>query len=88
MYVKKRLNLKDITQILEKQYNVKISSQALYNWLEKYDLLKYRGKGKKRGANMQRPKTGLQSAKSPARMRQERVRKAAQSRRGGRPGAR
>jgi transposase len=80
MYVKKRLNLKDIVDILAKQYNCKISTQALYNWLEKYDLLKYRGKGKKRGANLQRPKTQMSAAKSPAKLRQERVRKAAQAR--------
>jgi hypothetical protein len=80
MYVKKRMNLKDIVEILAKQYNVKISTQGLYNWLEKYDLLKYRGKGKKRGANLQRPKTPMSMAKSPARMQQERARKAAQAR--------
>lgn len=81
MYVKKRMNLKDIVDILAKQYNVKISTQGLYNWLEKYDLLKYRGKGKKKGANLQRPKNGVSMGKSPAKMRQERMRKAAQARR-------
>lgn len=80
MYVKKRMNLKDIVEILAKQYNVKISTQGLYNWLEKYDLLKYRGKGKKKGANLQRPKNGTSMGKSPAKMRQERMRKAAQAR--------
>lgn len=80
MYVKKRMNLKEITEILAKQYNVKISTQGLYNWLEKYDLLKYRGKGKKKGANLQRPKNPMSMAKSPARMQQERTRKAAQAR--------
>lgn len=80
-YVKKRMNLTDIVDILAKQYNVKISTQGLYNWLEKYDLLKYRGKGKKKGANLQRPKNGVSMGKSPAKMRQERMRKAAQARR-------
>jgi transposase len=82
-YVKKRMNLKDIVEILAKQYNVKITTQGLYNWLEKYDLLKYRGKGKKKNANLQRPKTGVSMGKSPARLRQERMRKAAQNRRRG-----
>jgi hypothetical protein len=81
MYVKKRMNLKDIIVILDKQYNVKISTQGLYNWLEKYDLLKYRGKGKKRGANLQRPKAPGGNAKSPAKMRQQRARQAAKARR-------
>lgn len=81
MYVKKRMNLKDIVDILAKQYNVKISTQGLYNWLEKYDLLKYRGKGKKKGANLQRPRNGVSMGKSPAKMRQERMRKTAQARR-------
>jgi transposase len=81
MYVKKRMNLKDIVLILDKQYNVKISTQGLYNWLEKYDLLKYRGKGKKRNANLQKPKNPVGITKSPARLRQERVRKAAKARR-------
>lgn len=79
-YVKKRMNLKDIVEILAKQYNVKISNQGLYNWLEKYDLLKYRGKGKKKGANLQRPKNAMSMTKSPARLQQERMRKQAQAR--------
>lgn len=81
MYVKKRMNLKDIVEILAKQYNVKISTQGLYNWLEKYDLLKYRGKGKKKTGGLQRPKTPMSAKKSPAKMRQEMVRKTAQARR-------
>jgi hypothetical protein len=85
-YVKKRMNLKDIVEVLAKNYNVKISTQGLYNWLEKYDLLKYRGKGKKKGANLQRPKTPMAMAKSPAKQRQERARKAAQARRKNNPG--
>jgi len=80
-YVKKRMNLKDIVDLLAKNYNVKISTQGLYNWLEKYDLLKYRGKGRKRTGGLQRPKSPMASRKSPAKMRQEMTRKAAQSRR-------
>jgi len=86
MYVKKRMSLKDITNLLEKNYNEKISPQALYNWLEKYDLLKYRGKGRKRVAGPKRSGSGQQGRKSPAKMQQERVRRNAQARR--RPGSR
>lgn len=46
-YVKKRRNLTDIAEILKNQYNVKVTPQTIYNWCQKYDLLKYRGKGRK-----------------------------------------
>lgn len=45
-YVAKRMNLTDIAHLLEKNYNTKVSPQAIYNWCKKYDLLKYRGKGR------------------------------------------
>lgn len=45
-YVKKRRNLTDICQMLESQYNLKVTPQTVYNWCEKYDLLKFRGKGR------------------------------------------
>lgn len=52
MYVKKRLNLKDIQKILAESYMEKVSIQTLYNWVAKYDLLKFRGKGRNLKANM------------------------------------
>ena len=45
-YVAKRMNMTDIVKLLEKNYNVKVSPQSVYNWCKKYDLLKYRGKGR------------------------------------------
>ena len=45
-YVKKRMNLTDIVKLLSQTYNIEISPQALYNWCKKYDLLKFRGKGR------------------------------------------
>jgi hypothetical protein len=45
-YVKKRRNLTDICEILKNSYNVEVTPQTVYNWCEKYDLLKYRGKGR------------------------------------------
>jgi hypothetical protein len=84
-YVRKRMNLKDICELLEKNYNTKITTQGLYNWIKKNDLLKYRGKGRKLGANLQKPK-GQSMGKSPARVKQERMRQQARLRkRGQRP---
>jgi hypothetical protein len=61
MYVKKRMNLTDICKHLENNYNIKITPQALYNWVKKYDLLKYRGKGRNLSStSMRRPKSPMQ----------------------------
>jgi hypothetical protein len=72
-YVQKRMNLKDITALLEKTYNIKVTPQAIYNWLVKYDLPKFRGKGRKMGANMQGKKKASMG-KRPDRAREERMR--------------
>jgi GTP-binding protein EngB required for normal cell division len=45
-YVTKRMNLTDIVKLLEKNYNIKTSPQTIYNWCKKYELLRYRGKGR------------------------------------------
>lgn len=79
-YVRRRMNLKDICALMEKNYGTKISTQALYNWIKKYDLLKYRGKGRKLGANTQK-KNNLKMGQSPAKMRQQRMKKQAAARR-------
>jgi hypothetical protein len=72
-YVQKRMNLKDIVALLEKNYGMKITPQAVYNWLVKYDLPRYRGKGRKIGANMQR-KGSSNMGKRPDKLREERMR--------------
>jgi hypothetical protein len=60
-YVKKRMNLKDICELLEKRYNIRITSQAVYNWLVKFDLLKFRGKGRNLSATaLRKPKSPMQ----------------------------
>lgn len=59
-YVSKRMNMTDIVKLLEKNYNIKVSPQSVYNWCKKYDLLKYRGKG--RNLSSGKPK----APKSPA----------------------
>ena len=59
-YVTKRMKMTDIVKLLEKNYNVQVSPQSIYNWCKKYDLLKYRGKGRNLSAG--RPK----APKSPA----------------------
>lgn len=83
-YVKKRMNLKDIVEILEKRYNIRITTQALYNWVAKYDLLKYRGKGRKIGANVRGAKKASSMGKRPNRAREERMRAMAKARKRGR----
>lgn len=45
-YVTRRMKLTDIQKMLLERHGVKISQQALYNWCKKYDLLKYKGKGR------------------------------------------
>lgn len=63
-YVKRRMSLKDIKELLELKYNCRVSIQTLYNWCESYDLLQLRGKGRnlkgksKQGAS--RKKTPMQ----------------------------
>jgi hypothetical protein len=79
-YVKKRMNLKDICELLEKKYNIRITTQAVYNWAVKFDLLKYRGKGRKIGANTQGPRKASSMGKRPGREREERMRAMAKAR--------
>lgn len=61
-YVKKRMNLTDIVKLLGQTYNISITPQALYNWCKKYDLLKFRGKGRNlnKGAAARRPQSPMQ----------------------------
>ena len=61
MYVKRRMNLTDICKLLEKNYNISVTPQGLYNWVKKYDLLKYRGKGRNlKNTSGRRPKSPMQ----------------------------
>jgi IS30 family transposase len=61
MYVKRRMNLTDICKLLKKNYNIVVTPQAVYNWIKKYDLLKYRGKGRNLAAtSRRRPKSPQQ----------------------------
>jgi hypothetical protein len=60
-YVKKRMNLTDICKRLKETYNIEVTPQAVYNWVAKYDLLKYRGKGRSLSkTSMRRPKSPMQ----------------------------
>jgi len=62
-YVKRRMNLTDICKRLKESYNIEVTPQAVYNWVKKYDLLKYRGKGRNLGqTSMRRPKSPMQQA--------------------------
>ena len=61
-YVKKRMNLAEIAKRLDQSHNITISPQALYNWVKKFDLLKFRGKGRNLSStSMKRPKSKMQS---------------------------
>lgn len=46
LYVKKRMTMTDIQKYFEERYGSKVTAQTIYNHLKKYDLLKFRGKGK------------------------------------------
>ena len=60
-YVKKRMNLTDICKVLKQSYNISVTPQAIYNWVKKYDLLKYRGKGRNlANTAKRRPKSPMQ----------------------------
>lgn len=61
MYVQRRMNLTDIAEHLRKSYNIEVTPQAIYNWVKKYDLLKFRGKGRSlTGGGPKRPKSEAQ----------------------------
>ena len=61
-YVKKRMNLSDIAKRLDQSHSITISPQALYNWAKKFDLLKFRGKGRNLAStSMKRPKSKIQA---------------------------
>jgi hypothetical protein len=40
------MNLTDIVKLLKQTYNIEITPQGLYNWCEKYQLLRFRGRGR------------------------------------------
>jgi len=63
MYVRKRMNLTDICKHLKNTYSIEVTPQAVYNWVKKYDLLKFRGKGRNLSAtSMRRPQSEAQKA--------------------------
>jgi len=60
-YVKKRMKLTDICKLLKQSHNIDVTPQALYNWAKKYDLLRFRGKGRTlKGVSQRRPKSPMQ----------------------------
>ena len=59
--VKKRMRLTDICKVLKQTHNIEVTPQALYNWCKKYDLLKFKGKGRTlKGVSQRRPKSPMQ----------------------------
>lgn len=70
-YVKKRMKLTDICKVLKQTHNIEVTPQALYNWCKRYDLLKFKGKGRVlKGVSQRRPKSPMQEKVE--RMRRER----------------
>lgn len=62
-YVQKRMNLTDICKLLKQSYGIEVTPQAVYNWCKKYDLLKFRGKGRNLSSTaLRRPKSPMQEA--------------------------
>ena len=60
-YVKKRMKLTDICKVLKQTHNIEVTPQALYIWCKKYDLLKFKGKGRVlKGVSQRRPKSPMQ----------------------------
>ena len=60
-YVKKRMKLTDICKVLKQTHNIEVTPQALYNWCKKYDLLKFKGKGRVlKGVSQRRPNSPMQ----------------------------
>ena len=55
LYVKRRMTMTQIHKFLEEKYGYDGSSQTIYNWLKRFDLLKYRGKGIKSISNQMKP---------------------------------
>lgn len=75
-YVHKRMNMTDICKLLEKNYSITITPQAVYNWCKKFDLLKYRGKGRNLSRTSMRGRTGTGGRPmSPQKKREEQMRK-------------
>jgi hypothetical protein len=71
-YVQKRMNLKDIQKVLKDNYNITVTVQALYNWVDRYELLRYRGKGR----NLKKKTVGGKSTpKSPMQLRIEAIKR-------------
>lgn len=87
-YVRRRMKMVDIVALIQKNYNMEVSHQTVWNWCKKYDLLKYRGKGRNLSANTQGPKrgpvqknnAGKMGGMTPAKARQEQIRRANKNR--------
>jgi hypothetical protein len=69
LYVKRRMTMTDIHKYFQEKYGYEGTSQTIYNWLKRYDLLKYRGKGR-RSATNQKPALSPM-AKQAAQMRRD-----------------
>ncbi len=50
LYVTRRMPMTKIRKHMEDTYGCNVTEQTIYNWLrpERHDLLKYRGKGKRK----------------------------------------
>jgi hypothetical protein len=71
-YVRKRMNMTDIVKLLKQTYNIEITPQGLYNWCKKYELLRFRGKGRNLSSNAQRKPQSPMQAQVERRKREQR----------------
>lgn len=78
MYVQRRMNLTDICKHLKESYNIEVTPQAIYNWVKKYDLLKFRGKGRNLSGNTNLPKREKSPMQIESERRKREMRKRAQ----------
>jgi hypothetical protein len=71
-YVRKRMNMTDIVKLLKQTYNIEITPQGLYNWCKKYELLRFRGKGRNLSSSAQRKPQSPMQAQVERRKREQR----------------
>jgi hypothetical protein len=70
------MNLTDICKVLKQSYNIEVTPQAVYNWCKKYDLLRFRGKGRNLSSTtLRRPKSPLQEQVEKRRREQQKANK-------------
>ena len=73
LYVKRRMTMTDIHKYFQEKYGYTGTAQTIYNWLrpEHHDLLKYRGKGRRK-LNRMKPKLSPKALSTQQKVRDQR----------------